>query len=124
MSFIELLHDTFDAALVDHATGRVAQEARFRRDNRPWYDALTAMPVHTLQGGRYWVTSQEAYDALGIPHQARPSEARRVARALACLGWTATSVGPSNRRMRGYVRFARRDVGEGRDGLITASCAI
>jgi hypothetical protein len=62
------------------------------------------MPVHETRGGKCWVTAREVHDALGIPESGRQSEARRVAHALAYLGWVPANVGPANARKRGYVR--------------------
>lgn len=104
MAFLERLREARAEAATDDPADRVARESRFRRYNRPWYDALTAMTVHRTRSGMAWVTAHEVYDALGIPESAQRSEARRVAHALTCLGWTPANVGPSSARKRGYVR--------------------
>lgn len=109
MAFMDLLRDALAACGEDADSDRVARESRFRRYNGPWYEALTAMPVHETRGGKCWVTAREVHDALGIPEQERPSEARRVAHALAALGWRPANVGPAHGRVRGYVRPSRCD---------------
>lgn len=108
MAFFERLREAQAEAATDDPADRIAKESRFRRYNRPWYDALTAMTVHSTRTGTCWVTAREVHDALGIPEHARRTEARRVAHALTCLGWSPANVGPSHRRVRGYVRAARR----------------
>lgn len=104
MAFLELLREARAEATADAPADLVGRESRFRRYNRSWYDALTAMTVHQTRSGSAWVTAQEVYDTLGIPENARRSEARRVAHALICLGWTPANVGPSSARKRGYIR--------------------
>lgn len=108
MAFMDLLREAHAADASECASDR-ARETRFRRYNRVWYDLLTAMPVHQTRSGTRWVTAREVHEALGIPEQERPSEARRVAHALAALGWRPANVGPAHRRVRGYVRASRQN---------------
>lgn len=88
-----------------------AQVEAHSRETDPWWLPLERLQGKTGADGIERITTQAAFDALGIPQRDRRTGAcRRLARVMTELGWTAVRVRGLTRggyleQVRGYCRI-------------------